>query len=51
MREALFMSRGDLTVFVSSPIAITIWVLVFLVMVPQLKNVVFKKRLLSKQGG
>ena len=32
MREGLFMSLGELSVFYSSPIAITIWVLVLLIL-------------------
>ena len=32
LREGLFMSLGELSVFYSSPIAITIWVLVLLIL-------------------
>lgn len=33
LREGLFMSDGDLMVFVESPIALSIWAMVALVMV------------------
>lgn len=32
LREGLFMSQGDISVFYSSPIAVAIWVLVFIAM-------------------
>jgi putative tricarboxylic transport membrane protein len=48
MREALFMSRGDLLVYVSSPIAIGIWILVILVMVPQIKDSLLRKLFIGR---
>lgn len=48
MREALFMSRGDLLVYVSSPIAIGIWILVVLVMVPQIKDSLLRKLFIGR---
>lgn len=50
MREALFMSRGDLLVYVSSPIAIGIWILVILVMVPQIKDTLLRKLFIGRKG-
>ncbi|MDN3987743.1 tripartite tricarboxylate transporter permease [Zwartia vadi] len=50
MREALFMSRGDLLVYVSSPIAIGIWILVLLVMVPQIKDSLLRKLFIGNKG-
>jgi len=50
MREALFMSRGDLLVYVSSPIAIGIWILVILVMVPQIKDSLLRKLFIGRKG-
>jgi putative tricarboxylic transport membrane protein len=48
MREALFMSRGDLLVYVSSPIAIGIWILVILIMVPQIKDSLLRKLFIGR---
>lgn len=48
MREALFMSRGDLLVYISSPIAIGIWILVILVMVPQIKDSLLRKLFIGR---
>jgi putative tricarboxylic transport membrane protein len=48
MREALFMSRGDLLVYVSSPIAIGIWIMVILVMVPQIKDSLLRKLFIGR---
>jgi putative tricarboxylic transport membrane protein len=50
MREALFMSRGDLLVYVSSPIAIGIWILVILVMVPQIKDALLRKLFIGRNN-
>jgi len=50
MREALFMSRGDLLVYVSSPIAIGIWILVILVMVPQIKDSLLRKLFIGRNN-
>lgn len=43
--EGLFISSGDLLYFVSSPIAITIWAIVFLVMVWGLGRTIFTGRM------
>jgi putative tricarboxylic transport membrane protein len=48
MREALFMSRGDLLEYVSSPIAIGIWILVILIMVPQIKDSLLRKLFIGR---
>jgi putative tricarboxylic transport membrane protein len=50
MREALFMSRGDLLVYISSPIAVVIWILVILVMVPQIKDSILRKLFIGRKG-
>ena len=50
MREALFMSRGDLLVYISSPIAAVIWILVILVMVPQIKDSILRKLFIGRKG-
>ncbi len=50
MREALFMSRGDLLVYVSSPIAIGIWIMVILVMVPQIKDSLLRKLFIGRNN-
>jgi putative tricarboxylic transport membrane protein len=50
MREALFMSRGDLLVYISSPIAAVIWILVILVMVPQIKDSLLRKLFIGRKG-
>lgn len=50
MREALFMSRGDLLVYISSPIAVVIWVIVILVMVPQIKDSLLRKLFVGRRG-
>lgn len=50
MREALFMSRGDLLVYISSPIAAFIWILVLLVMVPQIKDSILRKLFIGRKG-
>ena len=50
MREALFMSRGDLLVYITSPIAAAIWILVILVMVPQIKDSLLRKLFISRKG-
>lgn len=50
MREALFMSRGDLLVYVSSPIAIGIWIVVILVMVPQIKDSLLRKLFIGRNN-
>jgi len=50
MREALFMSRGDLLVYISSPIAAGIWILVILVMVPQIKDSLLRKLFIGRKG-
>jgi putative tricarboxylic transport membrane protein len=49
MREALFMSRGDLLVYISSPIAAVIWILVILVMVPQIKDSLLRKLFIGRK--
>lgn len=43
MREALFMSLGDISVFYTSPIAVGIWILVLIVMTSSLQRLVFAK--------
>lgn len=43
MREALYMSLGDISVFYTSPIAIGIWILVLIVMTSSLQRLVFTK--------
>lgn len=50
MREALFMNRGDLLVYISSPIAVIIWILVILVMVPQIKDSLLRKLFIGRKG-
>jgi putative tricarboxylic transport membrane protein len=50
MREALFMNRGDLLVYISSPIAVVIWILVILVMVPQIKDSLLRKLFIGRKG-
>ena len=45
MREALFMSLGDISVFYSSPIALGIWVVVLLIMAFGVQRTLFKKLL------
>ena len=50
MREALFMSRGDLLVYISSPIAVVIWIIVILVMVPQIKDSLLRKLFVGRRG-
>jgi len=50
MREALFMSRGDLLVYISSPIAVVIWIIVILVMVPQIKDSLLRKLVIGRRG-
>jgi putative tricarboxylic transport membrane protein len=50
MREALFMNRGDLLVYISSPIAAVIWILVILVMVPQIKDSLLRKLFIGRKG-
>ncbi|OZM76877.1 tripartite tricarboxylate transporter permease [Pseudonocardia sp. MH-G8] len=44
LREGLFLSRGDMSYFVSSPIAITLWVLVLLLVVGAGIRTVFTRR-------
>ncbi len=43
LREGLFLSRGDISVFYSSPIAITIWGLVLIVMTVGFSRNLYKK--------
>lgn len=45
LREGLFMSQGDLSVFYNSPIAVTIWILVAIVMTPGIWRALFKRPL------
>lgn len=49
MREALFMNRGDPWVYLSSPIAIGIWIAVVLVMFPQITRRLFSVIVRSKR--
>jgi len=55
MREALFMSRGDIGVFVTSPISVVIWIAVVLALFPQplkylLNKITRKSKLLDQTG-
>jgi putative tricarboxylic transport membrane protein len=43
LREGLFMSRGDISVFYSSPIAIAIWILVLIVMTLSSQRALLKR--------
>jgi putative tricarboxylic transport membrane protein len=43
LREGLFMSRGDISVFYTSEIAVAIWILVLLVMTAGLQRALFAK--------
>lgn len=45
LREGLFMSRGDISVFYSSPIALTIWLMVLAVLLLGLSRKVYNKYL------
>jgi putative tricarboxylic transport membrane protein len=45
MREALFMSLGDISVFYDSPIALTIWGIVVLIMAFGVQRTLFQKLL------
>jgi len=50
LREGLFMSRGDISVFYSSPIALTIWLLVLAVILLGLSRQVYNKFLGGVSG-
>lgn len=50
LREGLFMSRGDISVFYSSPIALTIWLLVLAVIVLGFSRKVYNKFLGGVSG-
>jgi putative tricarboxylic transport membrane protein len=43
LREALFMSLGDVSVFYSSPIALAIWIAVFLIMTAGIQKKILEK--------
>jgi putative tricarboxylic transport membrane protein len=43
LREGLFMSQGDISVFYTSPIAIAIWILVLIVMTLSSQRALLKK--------
>jgi putative tricarboxylic transport membrane protein len=50
VREGLFMSQGELSVFYSSPIAIGVWVVVFLVLTAGIQRMLFAKLFGIKPG-
>jgi putative tricarboxylic transport membrane protein len=43
LREGLFMSQGDVSVFYSSPIALTVWVFVIFVMTLGVQKMIFRR--------
>ena len=50
LREGLFMSRGDISVFYSSPIVLTIWLMVLAVLLLGLLRKVYNKYLGGVSG-
>jgi len=49
LREGLFVGRGDLSIFFSSPVAITIWIFVLIVMTFGIQRMLLK-RLLGRKN-